>query len=135
MIPVDPCGMAMSDVRHCYEAWMTFPGVGDVKVRWYYTDKDYLPYPHVYGSADNNADKPADYDDREVDIGEDMTRPRPRRDGKPPLPCDCTGPRGSPEAWAGLSDASSPLFSCPGWGAAYNEDYNEDYDSLTFAEE
>jgi hypothetical protein len=131
MIPVDPCGAMMDWQRSCKETTMIFPGVGPVRVRWYWTDKPPLPFPTVYGSADWRADKPVDFDGDIPGFGEDLTYPRPQRNGKPPLPCDCDGPQGSPAAWLGLT--GTPLYSCPGWGASYDLGYNDDYDSLTLA--
>ena len=119
--------------RSCKEVTMVFPGVGPLRVRWYWTDKEPLPFPHVYGSADWRADKPVDFDGDIDGYGEDLTYPRPERNGQPPLPCSCTGPEGSEAAWRG--EPTTELFGCPGWGAEYNEEYSDAYDSITFEEE
>jgi len=113
---------------------MFFPGVGDVPVRYFFTDKPYLPFPSVYGSNNWIRDLPVDADGEDDEAGERWTVPRPWRNGAPPLECDCTYPQGSLDAWMGLSDSTSPLFQCPGWGFAYDEEYDEEYDSQTFAE-
>ncbi len=126
----------MSVTRSCYRTTMRFPGVGLVPVRWFFTDRDFLPFPHVYDNLMWDRQDIADQDGDTGEPGEVWNAPRPWRNGEGPDLTGCDSPFGSPAAWLGLTDASSPTTPCGGtFGGAYALDYSDSWDSLTFAEE
>ncbi len=128
-MPVCPCGFAVDTLRSCYQTVMRFPGVGLIPVRWFFTDKPPLPFATVYSSNNWSKQTIADLDADTGEPGEIWTAPRPWRDGRAPDLGTCTGPQGTPAAWLGLTDSTSPLFQCGKFGAPYNADYGADYDS------
>lgn len=134
-LPVNPCGYAMDLLAVCYETDARFPGFGTHRIRWYFTDKPFLALPSVYGSKNWWRENQAELEWDNGLPGELWPSLHRRTNGKPPAECSCTEPEGSPEAWLGESDASSPTFEPCRWGAAYSEAYSHDYDSLTLAEE
>lgn len=114
---------------------MLFPGVGPVPVRWYWTEKDFLKFPTVYNSLNEIKTDSSDWDADDGLAGEMWTAPRRWRNGSSPLMVNGPSPRGSRDAWLGLSDSSSPLFGCGTWPAEYDDEYDDQFMSETFVNE
>jgi len=109
---------------------MRIPGVGLVPGRWYFTDKDYLPFPHVYGPWKWFRPDPysmLDYDDGQA--GEVTTIPQPFSLGHPGPPSTCTGFKGSPDSWAGVDTGERYLVTgFPGpLGRAHSDGYSRGF--------
>jgi hypothetical protein len=133
-LPVNPCGYGIDLLEVCYETDCYFPGFGVHRIRWYFTDKPFVPHPTCYLSKNWFRESQADLEWDDGTPGEVWTDLHRRRSGKPPASCACTGPEGSPEAWMGLTDSSSPTFEPCRWGAGYSRGYSTGWNSLTLAE-
>jgi hypothetical protein len=107
----DPCGAAMDLVRSCYhDRMMGLAADGStVRVRWYFTDQDFLPFSTVFVSRAWYDEQPA-----EPNNGPGPVRNRGRwADGSGlPIPC-CDTPRGDHNAFLGLT--GGPIFRSCGW--------------------
>jgi hypothetical protein len=105
-------------------------------VRWFFTSRPFIPWPHSFYSIAWDQDNPVDWSYDTGEPGEIWTATRPYRKGQAPDLTGCNEPFGSPAAWQGLADETFPLTVCGGaFPAAYADDFSDDYDSLTFARE
>lgn len=123
----------MDAMRSCYDTTMRFPGVGLVRVRWFWTDLPPLDETHVYGSHNHSREEGwEDWDTGEP--GEVWGAVRNYHKGfAPPTGCDGE-PQGDSAAWVGESDESSPLFPCGGFGAEFSDEFTEAFYSGTWAD-
>jgi hypothetical protein len=87
-----------------------------IPVKWYFTDRPYLPFPHVYGTwKDDRLDKWSQLDYDDGGPGEVTTIDQPFWLGSPPPILTCTGYKGSPAAWLGEDTGERyPVGGYPG---------------------
>jgi len=121
----------MDAMRTTYDVDMRFPGVGIVRVRWFFTDNPVLDVVHVYGSHNHSReDGWEDYDTG--DPGEVWGSVRTRNDGRPPPSSSCGVPTTDENAWLGETDENSPLYLVGTTDVSefdYGADYSTDYES------
>jgi hypothetical protein len=96
--PVHPCGRAVDWLRSGYDGFMRFwPDRPDqvVKVRWFRTDKPFLPFYHSFGSLNwSNVKGSVDQG-----VGESADHPRTWNNGSVPYLYPGLSVCGSPGAW------------------------------------
>jgi hypothetical protein len=131
MLPVDPAGFVMDDLRACHQAVMRFPRIGLVPVQWYWSDKPELNTPSVYGAWKWFKEDVSDYEYDDGQPGEVLTIPQPFVLGDPPDTAPTSPvPRGSPAAWMGEDTGESYLvqgYPCTPMGRAYSWGYSDGF--------
>lgn len=99
----------MDVLRSCYRTRMHFPGgpAEGIRIRWFFTEKDFLHVPSVYHSHNWRADK------EEWPLPGEMPGPRPWVNGADPPARGCAGPSGAPDAWIG--EPTTERYRLPVW--------------------
>jgi hypothetical protein len=110
---------------------MRFPGIGLVPVVWYWTDKPFVDFGHVYGSWKWWKDDLSDYDQDDLQPGELLNIPQPFYVGTPPDAAPTSPvPRGSAAAWMGEDTGERYLvqgYPCARIGRAYSFGYSDGF--------